>query len=193
MSKQYTEIVLEGNFMLAKGFLLGFLSTTKPDSKYFFHRKVGIRRETFRELLKAFFELDNHVHICIESDLVKPFKKALNLYTKVTHNVLKSEKEIASAHFSCSYEFFNKEKADMAKAIFENLPDDVTIENYAPVEITDKEGHGVESYAPLHEYVFRANGKLSGAFESIIDIYLKIKKGDLSESIICSDVVLEFK
>ncbi len=193
MSKKYTEIVLEGNFMLAKGFLLGFLSNAKADSKYFFHRKSGIRRETFKEMLKEFFELDNHVHVCIESDLVEPFKKALNLYTEITGNVLKSEKEIASASFTCSYEFYNQELAQKAKAIFESLPDDVTLENYTPVEIKDEEGHGVESYAPLHEYVLRANGTLSGSFESIMDIYLKIKKGELSESIICSDVVLSFK
>ncbi len=193
MSKKYTEIVLEGNFMLAKGFLLGFLSNAKPDSKYFFHRKSGIRRETFKELLKEFFELDNYAHVCIESDLVEPFKKALRLYTDITGNVIKSEKEIASASFTCSYELFNKELADKAKAIFENLPDDVTLDHYAPVEINDGEGHGVESYAPLHEYIIRATGTLSGNFESVMDIYLKIKKGDLSESIICSEVTLEFK
>lgn len=193
MSKKYTEIVLEGNFMLAKGFLLGFLSNTKPDAKYFFHRKSGIRRETFRELLKEFFELDNHAHVCIESDLIEPFKKSLALYTKITKNTLKSEKEIDAAHFTFSYELYNEKLANKVKDLFNNLPEDVTLEHYAPVEIKDGEGHGTEGYAPLHEYIIRANGVLSGEFESIMDIYLNIKKGALSESVICSDVVLEFK
>lgn len=193
MSKKYSEIVLEGNFMLAKGFLLGFLSNAKPDSKYFFHRKSGIRRETFRELLKDFFELDNHVHVCIENDLVEPFKKALKLYTEITGNVIKSEKEIESARFSFSYEFFNEELANKAKSIINNLPDDVTLEHYAPFEEKNEDGHGVEGYAPLHEYISRATGKLSGNFESIMDIYLNIKKSELSESIICSEVTLALK
>lgn len=193
MSKKYTEIVLEGNFMLAKGFLLGFLSNAKPDSKYFFHRKSGIRRETFRELLKEFFELDNHVHVCIESDLVEPFKKSLKLYTDITGNAIKSEKEIESASFSFSYELYNEELGKKVKSFFNSLPENVTLENYSPSEIIDGEGHGVESYAPLHEYILHANGNLSGCFESVMDVYLNIKKGDLSGSIICSEVTLGFK
>ena len=193
MSKKYTEIVLEGNFMLAKGFLLGFLSNAKPDSKYFFHRKSGIRRETFRELLKEFFELDNHVHVCIESDLVEPFKKSLKLYTDITGNVIKSEKEIESASFSFSYEIYNEELGGKVKSFFNTLPENVTLDHYSPSEVKDGEGHGVESYAPLHEYILSANGKLSGCFESVMEVYLKIKKGELSESIICSEVSLELK
>lgn len=193
MSKKYSEIIIEGSFMLAKGFLLGFLSTTQQQGGYFFHRKSGIRRETFRELLKDFFELDNHVHVCLEKSLVDKFKKASSLYTEITGNKIVSEKAIKSASFNFSYEFYNKELATEAKAILERLPKNVSLTDYFPFEDIDAEGLGVEAYAPLHEYTARARGKLSGDFESIMNIYLKIKKSNLCESIICGAAILEFE
>ncbi len=193
MSKKYSEIVIEGNFMLAKGFLLGFLSQTQPDSKYFLHRKSGIRRTTFSEMLKEFFELDNYVHFCLEESLVEPFKKATALYTKVTGNKIKSIKPVKSASFSFAYEFFSKEYAEVANHMLANLPEGVTLEDYFPYEEKDEEGKGVEAYAPLHSYTMRAKGRLTGDFEGVMDLYLQIKKSNLSESIMCSDVELELE
>ncbi len=191
MSQKYSEIVIEGNFMLAKGFLLGFLSQTKPDAKYFLHRKSGIRRITFSEMLKEFFELDNFVHFCLEDSLVDSFKKATELYTKVTGNKIKSVKPIKSATFSFAYEFYSKEYAEVANHMLANLPEGVTLEDYFPYEEKDAEGEGVEAYAPLHSYTMRAKGRLTGDFEGIMDLYLQIKKSNLSESIMCSEVTLK--
>lgn len=192
MSKQFSEIVIEGGFMLAKGFLLGFLSQQEGDTKYFFHRKSGIRRETFRELLKEFFELDNHVHVCLQQDLVEKFEKATKLYADVTGNKIKSVKPIKGASFSFSYEFFNEDLAAEAKSILENLPAGVKLVDYVPYEEVDTEGAGVEAYAPLHEFTSGARGKLTGEFEEVMDVFLKIKKSDLAQSIMCSEVSLEF-
>jgi len=193
MSEKYSEIVIEGSFMLAKGFLLGFLANEKPDSNYFFHRKSGIRRETFRELLKDFFELDNHAHVCLENSLCEKFKKASEFYTKITGNKVISAKEIATASFTFSYEFYNEAMSGEAKALLKNLPENVEVIDYFPYEEKVREGHGIEGYAPLHEFTARARGKFSGDFEGIMNTYLKIKKSDFSESFICGEVVLGFK
>jgi len=92
MSAKFSEIVIEGSFMLVKGFILGFLSSRESTDRYFFHRKVGIRRETFREMLKEFFELDNYAHVCLDNSLVDEFKEASKLFTSVTGNEIKSIK-----------------------------------------------------------------------------------------------------
>lgn len=190
---KYSEVVIQGPFMLVKGFLLGFLSQTKADSKYFFHRKAGIRRETFKELLKELFELEDHVHVCLESALVEPFSKALELYTKITGNEIKSVKPVSGGWFNFSFEVYNKEIAADIRAIFETLPDGVSLEDYFPTEEQDVSASGAEGYAPLHEYVFRARGKVKGDFEGVMDLFLKIKRGELSDAIVCSEVHLEFE
>jgi len=192
MSTKFSEIVIEGRFMLAKGFLLGFLSQAKADGRYFFHRKVGIRRETFRELLKEFFELDNYAHICLEENLVDRFVEASKLYTKVTGNEIKSIKPIKGAWFTFAYEIYNEELAARAKKIIENIPPGVALKDYSPFEKKDEDGEGVEAYAPLHAFTARTRGKMEGDFDGIMDVYLKIKRSDLSESVMCSEVSLEF-
>ncbi len=192
MSSKFSELVIDGNFMLVKGFLLGFLSQENAEGKYFFHRKAGIRRESFKDMLKEFFELDNYAHVCLDDSLINRFVEAAKFFTSITGNKIKSIKPVSSASFTFSFEVFNKDLADETKKILHNLPDDVKLEDYIPFEDKVSEGKGVEGYAPLHEYTLRARGKFAGDFAGIMDIYLKIKRSDLSESIVCSEVYLSF-
>ena len=191
MARKFSEIVIEGPFMLVKGFLLGFLSCKKPDGKYFFHRKANIRRETLKEFVKELFELENYVHLCMENDLIEPFKQSLELYTKVTGYGIQSVKAIKGAHFSFAAELFEKDLAVNFRQIIENLPEGVKLINYRPSEEFERDAKGIESYAPLHEYVFRAKGEIEGEFEGVVDTYMKIKRSDLSEFIICSEIKLQ--
>ncbi len=54
MNQSFYEIVLEGNFMMVRGFIIGFMAATKQDGLYFFHRNTGIRRETLKSLYENF-------------------------------------------------------------------------------------------------------------------------------------------
>ncbi len=192
MSTTFTEIVIEGRFLMVKGFMLGFLGCHKPDGKYFFHQKENIRRETFGEFLKEFFELDNYVHFCLEDDLLEPFKKALTLYTQRTGYTIKSERPVKGAEFSFAVEVYNKDLADQFKKIIEHLPEGVSLENYVPSEEINDDAKGFEAYAPLHAYIFRAKGLLKGDFEGIMKLYLDLKRSDLNNFIILSQVKLHF-
>ncbi len=191
MSKTFSEIVIEGPFMMVKGFLLGFLACKKPDGKYFFHRKANIRRETLKEFVRELFELENYVHLCLEDDLIEPFKEAFTLYNKVTGYEIKSIKPIKGAHFSFAAEIFDQKLAQRFKDMVEKLPEGVKLENYHPTEMIDKEAKGIESYAPLHEYIFRAKGEITGDFENVVNLYLNIKRSDLSDFVICSEIKLQ--
>ena len=193
MSRTFSELVVEGPFMLVKGFVVGFLAGTKPDGEYFFHRKVGIRRETLKGFLKEFFELDNHVHLCLEDDLLEKFKEAAKLYEDRTGMKIQSIKSIKSAGFSFAYEIYNEEIAGKVKHILTNLPEGVELKNYHPYEQKDKEGHGVEAFAPLHEFTSRAKGSIEGDFEGVMEVFLEIKRSEYAENVICDDVRLELK
>ena len=193
MNQSFFEVVLEGNFMLVRGFVIGFLSAIKPNGLFFFHRKAGIRRETLKEFLRDFFEMDNYVHFCLEADLIERFKSAAEYYEQETDMKIHSIKLIKSARFSFAYEFFNEELTKKTKEILSHLPDGLAIKNYNPSVTKDEEGKGMEGgYAPLHEFSARGKGVVEGEFGAVIELFLKIKRSDLSESIICSDVDLIF-
>jgi len=184
MSTPFSEIVIEGPFMLVKGFLLGFLSNKSVENPYFFHRKAGIKRDTLRNFLKELFELDNYAHLCLRSDLVEEFKSATKFYTKITGMKIQSIKPIKSAAFNFAYELFSEEFAAEAKNLITNLPNNF--------EQKDESGIGMEAYAPLHEFISRGKGTVKGGFASIIDLFLKIKRSKISESFITSQITLEF-
>jgi len=192
MSTAFSEIVIEGPFMLVKGFLLGFLSEKQVKNPYFFHRKAGIKRDTLRDFLKELFELDSYAHLCLRTDLVESFKSATEFYTQITGMKIQSVKPIKSASFTFAYELFNEEIAAEAKNLLSDLPGDIKIEGYQPFEQKDESGVGMEAYAPLHEFIARGKGNVNGEFSSVIDLFLKIKRSKISESIITSKMALEF-
>ncbi|HGY56125.1 MAG TPA: hypothetical protein ENK44_10505 [Caldithrix abyssi] len=193
MSRSFHEIVMEGPFLLVKGFLLGFLAGVKPEGRYFFHRRAGIRRDTFREFIKELFELENYQHLCLESDLVNKFKEASRLYAKVTGMEIKSVRKIKSAQFSFAYEMFNEELALKAKEVLESLPESVKVLDFHPLEIKENEGKGLESYAPLHDFTARGKGTVTGDFDGVIDLFLKIKRSEFADFVVLTDVKLELE
>lgn len=193
MNQPFYEIVIEGPFMLVKGFVVGFLAGVKPGGEYFFHRKAGIRRETLKGFLREFFELDNHVHLCLEPDLIERFKKAAELYESKTGMKIESIKPIKSASFTFAYEFFNEDLAKKARDLLTTLPGGVEIKDYFPFVEIDNDARGVEAYAPLHDFTSRAKGKIEGDFEGVMKVYLDIKRSEFSESVMCDDVRLELE
>ena len=109
MAKGFSELVIEGPFGLVKGFLMGFIYGSGKEYNYFFHRKEGIRRETFKEILKELFEYENYVHVCLENEAVAKFSEAIDY----AHE--KIGLSVKSAYFSFSYELFNEELSGLAK------------------------------------------------------------------------------
>ena len=193
MQKNFSELVIEGQFILVKGFIMGFMHGSDHEFDYFFHRKHGIRRETFKELIKEIFELESHVHVCLENNIVPKFLKAVEKSRdKIGLNV-NSVRSINSATFTFSFEIFNEELAKETEAIFENSPAGVKVIDYKPVEEISDEAVGVEGYAPVHSFVARGSGKAEGNFHDIMELFLNIKRSKGSESIMCSEINLDLE
>ena len=193
MQKNFSELVIEGQFILVKGFILGFMHGSDHEFDYFFHRKHGIRRETFKDFIKEIFELESHVHVCIENNIVPKFLKAVEKSQDKIGLQVNSVRAINSANFTFSFEIFNEELAKETEAIFENSPAGVKIIDYKPVEEVSDEAVGVEGYAPVHSFVARGSGKAEGNFHDIMDLFLNIKRSRGSESIMCGEINLDLE
>lgn len=191
MQKSFSELVIEGQFVLVKGFLMGFLHGSDHEFDYFFHRKHGIRRETFKEFIKDLFEFDSHVHVCLDNNIIPKFLKAIEKSKEKIGLDVKSVRAIKSANFSFSFEIFNEELAKETKKIFDSPSEGIKILDYKPVEESVNSATGVEGYAPVHSYAARGNGKAEGNFCDIMGLYLSIKRSKGSESIMCSEINLE--
>ncbi len=193
MQKKFSELVIEGPFVLVKGFLIGFLHGSEEEFKYFFHRKHGIRRETFREFIKELFEFESYAHLCLENSVLQKFLQAIEKSKEKIGLEVKSVRNINSANFSFSYEIFNKELAQETKDIFKKSPAGVHMSDYNPTEELADDAVGVEGYAPVHSFVARGSGKAEGEFIDIMELFLNIKRSKVSESVICSDITLDLE
>ena len=193
MQKSFSELVIEGQFVLVKGFIMGFLYGSDHEFDYFFHRKDGIRRETFKEFIKELFEFDSHVHLCLDNNVVPKFLKAIEKSKEKIGLEVRSVRAIGSANFSFSFEIYNKNLAEDIKKIFENSPAGVKVIDYKPTEEIADDAVGVEGYAPVHSFVARASGKAEGNFHDIMELYLNVKRSKGSESIMCSEINLDLE
>lgn len=193
MHKSFSEIVIEGQFILVKGFIMGFLHGSNQEFDYFFHRKHGIRRETFKEVIKELFEFDSHVHLCLDNNIIPKFLKAIEKSHEKIGLEIKSVRAIKSANFSFSYEIFNEELANKVKELFENSPAGISMIDYQPTVEKSDDAVGVEGYAPVHDFVARGNGKAEGNFYDVMELYLNVKRSKGSESIMCSEINLDLE
>ncbi len=193
MQKSFSELVIEGQFVLVKGFIMGFLHGSDQEFDYFFHRKHGIRRETFKEFIKELFEFESHVHVCLDNNVVPKFLKAIEKSEEKIGLEVRSVRSISSANFTFSFEIFNKELAEDIKNVFENSPAGVKVMDYKPIEEKTNDAVGVEGYAPVHSFVARGSGKAEGNFHDIMELYLNIKRSHGSESVMCSEINLDLE
>ena len=93
-----------------------------------------------------------------------------------------SSREIREASFNFSIQTFSREVGGKLDLILRQIPPDVRIEPpYAPEEKLEAEGQGVEAYAPLHEYEFKARGKISGDCEGVCHCYERLRRHEVAE------------
>jgi len=193
MAASFSELIIEGQFALVKGFLMGFYFGSEKPLKYFFHRKHGIRRETFGEFLKEMLEMDTYTHVCIEDNIVARFISAIERSEDKIGLKVKAVRNIKAAKFEFSYDLFNEDQARQANEIFSNVPPGVTLSGYQPKELRESDAKGMEGYAPVHEYESSASGTVEGNFGGVMDLFLAIKRSDLAENINCSEITLDLE
>ena len=61
------------------------------------------------------------------------------------------------------------------------LPAGVRVEKLSESEETHPDAVGPEPFAPLHAYIYRASGRIVGAFEVVIQLWQHARKREFSE------------
>jgi len=182
MSKTFSELVVEGPFMLVKGFLMGYKYSCRKDLAYFFHRKAGIRRETLKDVLQEYFELDSVTHLCIEDEAFDGFSKAVADAEEVIRLKIRSRREIEGARFSFHFEVFNRDHARTVRELVNSMPETLRLEQFKEDEYENSEGKGIELYAPLHDYGYSGRGAVNGEFSDLIELYRRFSNSGLVEA-----------
>jgi len=189
MEKKFVELVIEGPFILVKGFLMGFIEGLNEKPVYFFSRRSGIRTETLGEAVKEWLGFENLVHLCLEEPFASKFAKAIkNTHHKIAMEV-NSTKEIKSASFSFEANFYNEKQATRFKKLLDSLPEEVFVDSLKEEQFVDEVEKNRGVYAPEHDFEYSASGKVVGKFDIVVNLYLQHQKEPMIE---LSEVFLNF-
>ncbi len=193
MSQPFTEVVIEAPFALVKGFLMGFMQGRGKEFPYFFHRKHGIKRETVGEFLKEALHLECTTHLCLPDAVLPEFTAALKGVEDRFGVRIKQQRPIMSASFRFSWHVYSEERSGPCKELFRNLPEGVELLDFRPAELRSSIPAGVAEFSTLNPYCFAGSGTVSGDFEGVMEMFLRIKRSTLCDSILLSEIKLEFE
>ena len=172
MGKKYYEVVFEGNYDTICGMIEGFILAKGARWEWYSSKSAGIETETFTEIIKEWASLKTRLHhIILEEEFHNAIQKELKERTDLKHLKLKytkSAREIKNCSFKFTANAYAKKYGEEIKSIIASPPEGVKIENFNPVEETDKDAKGVELYAPVHDYTFKGDGIATGEVGAII-------------------------
>lgn len=188
MKKKFYELVLEGHFDTIYGLFEGFMLGKKKKYQYWFHKHAGVGTVTLTEVIQEWVTFKHKVHhIIIGENFHNDFKAVLQSKKQHPHinkEFVKSVKMIKSASFNFDFTTYGKKYADDFKKTIKkcNKSKALKIENYKEDEEIIPEGHGIERYAPEHEYNFKATGTVTGELDEMIEFRKTLCDNPLCEA-----------
>jgi len=192
VKKIFYEIVIEGPFLMVKGFVFGLLEGSKKTGTVIFSRENNIKIETLSEILKEWLHLQESLtHLIVEEDLLPLITESLRNTFSLLNLKLKERKRIKNASFDFRYEAYAQKYGEEIKSIFRELPPELKISpDYQPKEEMYLEcGDGIGSLATCHVYNLKAKGTVEGPIEALLPFYQKIQNYELIKA---EPIILHF-
>ena len=171
-------IVVEGPDALLRAFTAGFLAGRGEVREAVLHGPdVGLEAGSLGERLHALLHGGRHEVLLVEARLGAALASALgdqagDLGIRVTDHT-----GIASASFAFSAETPAREAASRIKAALRHVPAGVALTDDEREEI-DPDAAGLELYAPVHAYIFRASGRITGTFDGVLMMQRQLRALD---------------
>jgi hypothetical protein len=191
MNRKYFELVVEGQFDLVKGFVLGFLEGKGIRESAMFAREHHVKGDSdLKHALRVLTGKEDQARVLVDEGVCQSLRDSLANVREALPLRLVSTREISGAHAVFTYEAYAKEMGDELKALFANPPEGVSVADYEPEEKVEPEGKGIEAYAPLHHYEIKAKGRITGAVRPLIDFYDKLEQHPL---VALEEIALEFR
>jgi hypothetical protein len=161
-------IVIEGPDTTLRAFTAGFLAGRGEVREAVLHGPdVGLEAGSFGERLHVLLHGGRHEVLLVDGRLGSPLASALAGHADDLGIRVADHAVIASASFAFGAQTPSREAASRIKAALHHVPAGVTLTDVEREEI-DPDAAGMELYAPVHAYIFRASGRITGAFDGVL-------------------------
>lgn len=171
------ELIVEGDEKTVTGFIRGLFIGARNAQWPVFHDERGIENQTFAEQLKGWVGLTEPLtHFVVDEDSVQLVRAALA--DPRCHGMkLREAQPVLSASFGFKLKVFTEEAAAQVRAVYEQVPSDVTVERWDPKETRrDGDTEGVELYSPVHHYKMEAEGIVKGPFRHVLYVHEQARR-----------------
>lgn len=179
--RDWEELFFEGTDRTIRAFVLGFVAG-HGDMPAVFGEDIELEPEAFGHRLKALFARGSHHVVFVPHTLGAALESAVNTLGKAVGLRIERRRHVESAAFSFRIEAFSRDETMKLRALLvEPLPAGARVEDLSEQEETHPDALGPEPFAPLHAYTYRGSGRVTGAFEAVIEVWNRAHGADFTE------------
>lgn len=170
--RAWHELLVRGSDAAVRAFVAGFVAGhPAPGEGVVVGHDVGLAAESLAERVRALLHAGSHIVLLAPEPLATALADALAERGGHTGLALESRRLVRAARVAFAVDVFHEARAGAARAaLFDRLPEGVTVVD--PVERVERhpEAKGVELYAPLHAFAFHAAGTATGPVPGVLEM-----------------------
>jgi hypothetical protein len=190
MATTYTEIMINGEPALIKGFVIGFLEGRENHGDTFVEEEGQIEEDSPLDMILHFFSHPHLVPVIAELEIVESLCQALQNRKEEIPAEVMSVRDVTGAFFEFQYKTVSEEMGKSLLAFFSNLPDGVQMRaGYQPAEKITPREKVVGAHDPLHHYELKGSGIVQGGVKEVYRLY---RQAGLFEVVELGKLTLEY-
>jgi len=176
------ELVIEGAAKATRAFVIGFAAGREAPEAVFVGDDLALEPESLGARLRDLFTAGSHHLFLVPEGLAAPLEAAIRACGGDVGLRLERRGAIDSVGFTFRVEAYSPDvAADIRAGLITARPPDARIERLSENEERHPEAHGAEPFAPLHEYIYRASGRIVGPPDAVIHMYRDARTRDFVE------------
>ena len=171
MTRWY-EIAVYGREDVVRAFVAGFLAARgEREGLVLCGSKLDLEPESLGERLKELFVAGSHAVLLAPEPPAGALADALVEGGSGVGMRLERRREVRAAAFTFHAEMFSRALADgLRQALHASVPEATRVEDLTETEEVHPEARGVDLYAPVHDYIYRASGRIGGPFPGVVEM-----------------------
>jgi hypothetical protein len=135
---------------------------------------LHLRHESLSERLREVLGAKTHHVLFSPAD---PARRLVEALADRPDLRLERVREVEGGSFPFQVKAYSRDMARAIKgALHDNLPPGISLEDVQESETVEPEAKGVELYAPVHDYVYRASGTVRGTLPGLLEMHRRLEE-----------------
>ena len=166
---------MQGRDDVVRAFVAGFLAARGGrEGQVMFGSDLHLEPESLGERVKELFLTGSHVVLVAPEPLAEALADAFREHGGAGAT-LERRRAIREAAFGFRAEMFSRSLTTaFRQALQDSVPQGTRVDDLQETEDVYPEAHGVELYAPVHDYIYRASGRVAGSFPGVVEIQRRL-------------------